>query len=486
MTEGRTRRLAAVWFADIVGYTALSTRDEDAAMSVVDEFQRLSKEAVGDKGRVVKFLGDGALSVFDSTNRALESAITLRDAFAQSDVAQRHGCTLSVGVHMGEVVQADDGDVYGDGVNVAARIEGVATTNQVVISEDVYRMIRNRSAYNPQSIGEHQLKGVEKPATLYVLARPGETVVAPLPTAAASAAAAMAPATGAGRVSASDRSHRKAVAVGTIAGVTGFILLSVFVAWSANVVELDGDAAGSTPPTSVDPAASEDIQPPAAAPVAEAEQANGGSGGPTSEPTPTDPPAPVTEPTREVAQPTPFVGGTDRTPGTDAAQPEALEDAVTANRLLVLVFGEAPAGMAESQILRSLGSVTGVTAVDAPAAALLRRDADPAGDALQGDIASLARLARRQGIEYIVLGDFESSAMPTRGRMFSGTAQLGLRMYRVSTGEIVDSGVFGVGTGSGPAIAGGSELGVRTQAAQAVGREGAVAARRWLLGALRN
>ena len=166
MEERRTRRLAAVWFADIVGYTALSTQDEDAALAVVDEFQRLSKECVGDKGRVVKFLGDGALAIFDSTNRALESAIALRDAFADSEIARRHSCTLSVGVHVGEVVLADDGDVYGDGVNVASRIEGVATTNQVVVSEDVFRLIHNRSGYNPQPLGEHQLKGVTKPVPL--------------------------------------------------------------------------------------------------------------------------------------------------------------------------------------------------------------------------------------------------------------------------------------------------------------------------------
>ena len=128
--------------------------------------------------------------------------------------------------------------MYGDGVNVAARIEGVATTNQVVVSEDVYRLIRNRSAYNPQSIGEHMLKGVEKPATLYVLARPGETIAAP------QAMAATAATVGVGQTTASDRSHRKAVAVGTIAGVTGFVVLSVFVAWSTNVVELGSDGVG--------------------------------------------------------------------------------------------------------------------------------------------------------------------------------------------------------------------------------------------------
>lgn len=239
MEQSRTRRLAAVWFADIVGYTALSTRDENAALAVVDEFQRLTRQAVGDKGRVVKFLGDGALSIFDSTSRALESAIALRDAFAVSDVARRHGCTLSFGVHVGEVVQADDGDVYGDGVNVASRIEGVATTNQIIVSEDVYRLIHNRPEYDPQPIGEHTLKGVDKRASLYVLARRGETAAS-----ARRAVAAAAPGSFGGQAGL-ERSNRKAVAIGTLAGVVGFVLLSLFVAGSVNIVEEPGPDGGT-------------------------------------------------------------------------------------------------------------------------------------------------------------------------------------------------------------------------------------------------
>ena len=151
-----------------------------------------------------------------------------------------------------------------------------------------------------------------------------------------------------------------------------------------------------------------------------------------------------------------------------------------------MVFGEAPAGTAETQILRSLGSVSGVTAVDAPSAAILRRNPDAVRGAMQGDFSELAELARSAGIEYLVLGDFESAATPLRAGMYGGSAQLGLRMYRVSTGDIIDSGTFTSGMGSEPATPGRSELGVRTQAAQEVGRAGAIAARGWLLGALRN
>lgn len=472
MDERRTRRLAAVWFADIVGYTALSTRDEDAALAVVDEFQRLSKESVGDKGRVVKFLGDGALAIFDSTNRALESAIALRDAFAASEVARRHGCTLSVGVHVGEVVQAEDGDVYGDGVNVASRIEGVATSNQVVVSEGVYRLIRNRSGYNPQSIGEHMLKGLDKPAPLYVLARPGEKVAA-------------AQLTGGVRA---DGDHRRAVAIGTFAGLAGFVALSMFVAWSVNFPDdSPGDAADREPiqnPSAVTaPSPAGDASPTddraRSADGARNVTADAATTGPTRATQP-----PIAQP-RSSALDRSAAGSTP--PATASPAPSSpVSDATVANKLLVMVFGEAAANQAEEPILRSLGSVDGVTVVDAPAAALLRRNPDAARAALQGDLPALAETARRNGIEYLLLGSLESDAVPLRGNMYSGSAQLGLRMYRVSTGEIVDQGTFTTGVGSEPGTAGRTEIGVRAQAAQAVGRQGAVAARRWLLGALRN
>jgi len=459
MEERRTRRLAAVWFADIVGYTALSTKDEDAALAVVDEFQRLSKECVGDKGRVVKFLGDGALAIFDSTNRALESAIALRDAFADSEIARRHSCTLSVGVHVGEVVLADDGDVYGDGVNVASRIEGVATTNQVVVSEDVFRLIHNRSGYNPQPLGEHQLKGVMKPVPLYVLARPGETIAAPRPAGAARP----------------EGAHRKAVAVGTLAGVAGFVALSMFVAWSVNFPEESGNEAT---PAAASPTTSERT-PDVATPQPSADAPNPGTlrGAPTdvtTRPQPTAGTEPTTSPTSDAPR---------------ARQPDpAPADVAPGNKVLVLVYGEAGSGanLAEDPILRSLGAVGGVTVVDASSAAIMRRNPEASRAVLQGDFPALAETARRNGVEYVLLGQLESSASSLRGNMYGGSAQLGLRMYRVSTGQMIDQGTFTSGMGGDPAVPGRNELAARTGAAQNVGRQGATAARRWLTGALRN
>jgi len=83
MPQERKRRLAAVWFADIVGYTELSSRDEDGALAVVDELQRLAREEVEPRGgRIVKFQGDAVLAVFDSTDSALDSALALQESFS--------------------------------------------------------------------------------------------------------------------------------------------------------------------------------------------------------------------------------------------------------------------------------------------------------------------------------------------------------------------------------------------------------------------
>ena len=105
--------------------------------------------------------------------------------------------------------------------------------------------------------------------------------------------------------------------------------------------------------------------------------------------------------------------------------------------------------------------------------------------AVQGDFAALSELVRDQAGEFIFVGNLESSARPAAGPMFSGSALLELRMYRVSTGEVLRSDVFRVGMAGQPAKIGASEPDARAQAAEEVGRLGAIAARGWLARALR-
>jgi TolB-like protein/class 3 adenylate cyclase/Tfp pilus assembly protein PilF len=168
MTQ-RTYRLAAVCFADIAGYTELSARNEGEAVAVVELLQEVARQAVGERGgRVVKFIGDAVLAEFTSTDDAVRSAIEMRDRFAAEARSRGLGSRdLRVGVHVGDIVTAADGDVYGDGVNVAARIQGAAEPGHVWVSEDVWRQLRQRPEFRFEGRGERELKGVAAPVAMY-------------------------------------------------------------------------------------------------------------------------------------------------------------------------------------------------------------------------------------------------------------------------------------------------------------------------------
>ncbi|HEY7471467.1 MAG TPA: tetratricopeptide repeat protein [Gemmatimonadota bacterium] len=168
MTQ-RTYRLAAVCFADIAGYTELSARNEGEAVAVVELLQEIARQVVGDRGgRVVKFIGDAVLAEFPSTHEAVRWAIDLRDRFVAGARSQGlESRDLRVGVHVGDILTTADGDIYGDGVNIASRIQTAAQPGQVWVSEDVWRQLHQRPEFRFESRGEHALKGVSTPVGLY-------------------------------------------------------------------------------------------------------------------------------------------------------------------------------------------------------------------------------------------------------------------------------------------------------------------------------
>ncbi|MFC1575331.1 adenylate/guanylate cyclase domain-containing protein [Gemmatimonadota bacterium] len=174
MAEEHHRRLAAVWFADIVGYTALSERDGDAALRLVAELQAISEREVASRsGRVVKYVGDAVLATFESAGGALEAALALRDGFLGSPSARELKANLRIGIHVGEILTAEDGDVYGDGVNTASRVQGAAAPGQVILSSFASESIRHRSEFRTVPKGKRRFKGLSHPMELFAVGHRG-------------------------------------------------------------------------------------------------------------------------------------------------------------------------------------------------------------------------------------------------------------------------------------------------------------------------
>jgi TolB-like protein len=154
-----------------VGYSALSARDHQAALRLVGSFQSTARTAAeAHEGRVVKFLGDGVLVEFASSGMAVRAAQAMTREFADGPAPSSGSPPrLRIGVHVGEVAAAEDGDLYGDGVNVAARLQQAADPGAVWVSEDVWRQLRAHREFRFVSCGDHDLKGQSGPIRAYRL-----------------------------------------------------------------------------------------------------------------------------------------------------------------------------------------------------------------------------------------------------------------------------------------------------------------------------
>ena len=168
-TTRLTHHLVALWFADIAGYSSRAAEDERAALQLIDLLQTLSRETVGRyDGRVVKFMGDAVLAEFPSTELAVRAAAALSKQYAEQSAETGRMHNLRIGVHIADVAVDSDGDLYGDGVNAAARVQQAAEPGQVVLSQDVWRQLRGRTEFQFESLGDRSLKGVG-PIGLYVV-----------------------------------------------------------------------------------------------------------------------------------------------------------------------------------------------------------------------------------------------------------------------------------------------------------------------------
>jgi len=165
-------RLAAVLVADVVGYSRLMRNDERLTVTTLDEYRSIfQQEIAAHGGRVVDMAGDSILAIFESASGAVVAAIG-----AQSEIATRNHSRpedrrmfFRVGVNLGDILEKPDGSIYGDGVNVAARIESSAEPGGVNVSGSVYNSIGSKVDRQFTYLGEHVLKNIEHPVSIYQL-----------------------------------------------------------------------------------------------------------------------------------------------------------------------------------------------------------------------------------------------------------------------------------------------------------------------------
>lgn len=176
------RRLAAILAADVVGFSRMMAEDETGTFErVVAMRQEVLIRVIGTRnGRVVKLIGDGLLAEFASVVDAVEAAIEIQEAVAKRNDAGDPGLRLDlrIGVNMGDLI-IDGDDIYGDGVNIAARLEPLADPGGICISRDVYKHTRGKVSRRFESAGLHRVKNIPEPIAVFRLAKPGGGQSAP-------------------------------------------------------------------------------------------------------------------------------------------------------------------------------------------------------------------------------------------------------------------------------------------------------------------
>jgi adenylate cyclase len=172
----KQRRLAAIMFTDLAGYTALTQRNEALAMQLLEEHRRHVRPFFPKhNGREIKTIGDAFLVEFASALEATRCAFDIQQTLNElnSGRPQDRSIMLRIGIHLGDVIH-DQNDVYGDAVNIASRIEPLAPPGGICVSEQVYIQIKNKFEFPLSTLGERNLKNVTEPVEVYKVILPWE------------------------------------------------------------------------------------------------------------------------------------------------------------------------------------------------------------------------------------------------------------------------------------------------------------------------
>ncbi|SDR04301.1 adenylate cyclase [Rhizobiales bacterium GAS113] len=169
-----TRKIAAILVADVVGYSRLAGADEDRTLARLRALRSdlIDPTIAVHHGRVVKRTGDGTLIEFRSVVDAVRCAIEVQNGMVERNAGlpTERRIEFRIGIHLGDVVEESDGDLMGDGVNIAARLEGIAQPGSICLSNAAYEQVRDKVKEQYADLGEQVLKNIERPVRVYSLA----------------------------------------------------------------------------------------------------------------------------------------------------------------------------------------------------------------------------------------------------------------------------------------------------------------------------
>jgi adenylate cyclase len=170
---GETRKLAAILVADVVGYSRLAGADEDRILA---RLRTLRSDLIDPiisvhRGRIVKRTGDGSIIEFRSVVDAVRCAIEVQSGMVERNAGLplERRIEFRIGIHLGDVVEESDGDLMGDGVNIASRLEGIAKPGAICLSEQAYWQVKGRLEMAVSDLGATQLKNIAEPVHVYSL-----------------------------------------------------------------------------------------------------------------------------------------------------------------------------------------------------------------------------------------------------------------------------------------------------------------------------
>ena len=161
----------AILVADVVGYSRLAASDEDRTLARLRALRSdlIDPTIAVHNGRIVKRTGDGSIIEFRSVVDAVRCAIEVQSGMAERNAGlpPERRIEFRIGIHLGDVVEEADGDLMGDGVNIAARLKGIAKPGAICLSEDAYRQVRSQLELQVADLGDRQLKNITEPMRVY-------------------------------------------------------------------------------------------------------------------------------------------------------------------------------------------------------------------------------------------------------------------------------------------------------------------------------